>query len=469
MKLQLKRSNVLDLGKAKEPTPDQMEYGELAVNYNDGDPAIFLKDSANNIIRISGVGNISDDGQVEIPGSVNPPTNPSEGNLWYNAEDGRLYVYYNDGNSSQWVDASPDNWQGSNTIPDPNDLNQQPGTLDDRYVNKLGDNMTGDLTLGTDKITLNAADGSITAAGDITSSTDVYAGGEPAGGTASGVRLQSIGKIYVARTSGIIFEGFTTGDATPNISLNANGSVISGALSTQNNTSTVNYLWRKTTTAGDAILRCKSNVTLTTGADPFAVLANGDTEISGNLGIGGLLPTAPNISLNASGAIVAKKASSQFSGIYLTDAAGGIDVKRRFNGYSIGTATLPIYIGNAQIQVTSDRRLKENIKDTELDALEAIQKIKVKDFTWNDPNDQSFNNKNARGVWTGIIAQEVVEILPFVVNAPRKEEDLSIDHENEGTWTLDQSQLCPVLIKALQQALTRIEALEAEVNALKGN
>ena len=33
-----------------------MEYGELAVNYNEGDPAIFLKDSDNEIVRIAGAG-----------------------------------------------------------------------------------------------------------------------------------------------------------------------------------------------------------------------------------------------------------------------------------------------------------------------------------------------------------------------------------------------------------------------------
>ena len=177
MKIQLKRSSVLENSAAKQPTPEQMEYGELAVNYNNGDPAIFLKDSANNIIRISGVGNISDDGQVEVPGTVNPPANPKDGNLWFNAEEGRLYVYYTDDNSSQWVDASPDNWQGANSIPDPDGPAQQPGTLDDRYVEKTGDNMTGFLTLGTDKIALDATTGAAAFSGniDLTDSTvDLY-------------------------------------------------------------------------------------------------------------------------------------------------------------------------------------------------------------------------------------------------------------------------------------------------------
>ena len=60
MKIQLKRSNQLqDYGKgneAKRPSAAQMEYGELAVNYNTADPAIFMEDSAGNIVRIAGAG-----------------------------------------------------------------------------------------------------------------------------------------------------------------------------------------------------------------------------------------------------------------------------------------------------------------------------------------------------------------------------------------------------------------------------
>ena len=53
MKIQLKRSNVLESGSAKEPTAEQMEYGELAVNYNTSDPSVFIKDSADNIVKIA--------------------------------------------------------------------------------------------------------------------------------------------------------------------------------------------------------------------------------------------------------------------------------------------------------------------------------------------------------------------------------------------------------------------------------
>ena len=35
------------------------------------------------------------------------PTSPTAGDLWFKSDEGRLKIYYNDGNSSQWVDTSP--------------------------------------------------------------------------------------------------------------------------------------------------------------------------------------------------------------------------------------------------------------------------------------------------------------------------------------------------------------------------
>jgi len=55
MKLQLKRSAALNTAGdgPKLPTAAQMEYGELAVNYNATvGPTVYTKDSADNIIEI---------------------------------------------------------------------------------------------------------------------------------------------------------------------------------------------------------------------------------------------------------------------------------------------------------------------------------------------------------------------------------------------------------------------------------
>jgi len=51
--------------------------------------------------------------------SATAPTNPVNGEVWLNSTDGNTYIYYVDGDSSQWIEI------GGNTAPPPNisDLN----------------------------------------------------------------------------------------------------------------------------------------------------------------------------------------------------------------------------------------------------------------------------------------------------------------------------------------------------------
>lgn len=37
----------------------------------------------------------------------NPPESPIAGNLWWNSDDGRMYIFYTDNDSSQWVQTNP--------------------------------------------------------------------------------------------------------------------------------------------------------------------------------------------------------------------------------------------------------------------------------------------------------------------------------------------------------------------------
>ena len=95
MKIQLKRSNQLNAeGSAKEPTVGQMEYGELAVNYNAIDPSLFIKDSADNIIKLK----VVNGAQVFVSPVAPDPTDYAEGTLWWNSDStsGQMFILYND-------------------------------------------------------------------------------------------------------------------------------------------------------------------------------------------------------------------------------------------------------------------------------------------------------------------------------------------------------------------------------------
>ena len=132
-----------------------------------------------------------------------------------------------------------------------------------------------------------------------------------------------------------------------------------------------------------------------------------------------------------------------------------------FANFSDGSGSATLYIGNQSINTSSDQRLKTNIVDTALDATTKLKQVRVVDFNWNDPSDKAINNKNSRGLWTGTIAQEIVDIFPHAVNAPRPDGN-TIDTEDENIWGMEYQHLVPVLIKGFQEQQAKIETLEAE-------
>ena len=75
------------------------DSGEFFVNYNDGDSVQW-------VAPLGGQGPMGATGpQFQIPISDNPPASPSQGSLWWASNIGTLFFYYNDGDSSQWVNA----------------------------------------------------------------------------------------------------------------------------------------------------------------------------------------------------------------------------------------------------------------------------------------------------------------------------------------------------------------------------
>jgi hypothetical protein len=237
----------------------------------------------------------------------------------------------------------------------------------------------------------------------------------------------------------------------PNLARSADGELRIAAGKDSASQITFHTCTNNTTNAAER-LRIGASGNITPGADNAQDLgATGtrykDLHMSG-IGFFGLYGTGVNDGNVAVG-----------EGVYV----GAISSANQLRSSSEGGSSTTLYIGNAAIQVSSDQRLKTNIVDTEMDALEKVNQVRVVDFNWDDPSDTSFNNRNARGKWTGVLAQELVDIFPFAVNAPRNESDLSIDTDSEQRWLVDQAQMVPVLIKAIQEQQTLIESLTARV------
>jgi hypothetical protein len=125
--------------------PAALANGELAINYADG--KLYYKNTTGQIVSISGSGGnsfgianvdnililsstgndvlnfrsgngvslsacsttrtITFNGTTNVPISPTAPSTPVAGDVWWNSNLGSLFIYYNDGDSSQWIEAVP--------------------------------------------------------------------------------------------------------------------------------------------------------------------------------------------------------------------------------------------------------------------------------------------------------------------------------------------------------------------------
>ena len=102
---------------------------------------------------------------------------------------------------------------------------------------------------------------------------------------------------------------------------------------------------------------------------------------------------------------------------------------------------------------TSDERIKKNIVDSTI-GLAEINQIQVRNFEYRlpeevDPELPQSAAITKEGVQIGVIAQEVIEILPDIVK-----------QETTGCYSVNPDNITWHLVKAVQELTARIEELE---------
>ena len=148
---------------------------------------------------------------------------------------------------------------------------------------------------------------------------------------------------------------------------------------------------------------------------------------------------------------------SQLGYIYLARSGTALQIHASFiNNATVTPTTVGTITTNGSTtsyNTSSDYRLKEDIVDIE-GSIERLKDLKPVNFKWKSDGTRV----------DGFIAHEAQEVVPEAVTGTKDAVDEDGNPEYQG---IDQSKLVPLLTKALQEAVTKIEALEARVTALE--
>jgi len=143
---------------------------------------------------------------------------------------------------------------------------------------------------------------------------------------------------------------------------------------------------------------------------------------------------------------------TQLAVVYFRDTSTGIGSSPQASN---PVGNISITDSTIHFNSTSDYRLKEN----EVDITDGIDRLKeLKPYRFNF-------TRNPSKVVDGFFAHEVSSVVPESISGEKDQVD---DEGNPVYQGIDQSKLVPLLTAALQEAVAKIEALEARVQTLEG-
>ena len=157
------------------------------------------------------------------------------------------------------------------------------------------------------------------------------------------------------------------------------------------------------------------------------------------MGINSQADTGARLHVSVAGNVGIEVSEADTTGFYgLWFARAGVQ-----KGYTQTTGSGTTY------NTGSDVRLKENVS-TITDGIDVLNRMRAVEFDWIDEDDAPRTR--------GFIAQEMVDVAP---------ESVSGDPDGEIMMGMDYGRITPVIVAALQEAITKIETLEARITALE--
>ena len=336
----------------------------------------------------------------------------------------------------------------------------------------LGTDTTGDyvasLVAGTN-ITLsnNSGEGATPTIGLTNNSTTI-------GTTAIALGASSTTLAGLTSVTSTAFVGALTGNAST-VTTNAN---LTGNVTSVGNATTIAAgvvtdamlagsisnakLTNSAVTIGSTSISLGSSATTIAGLT--SVTSTGFTgALTGNASTATTLATARNIngvSFNGSADITVTAAAGTLSGATLSSgvtassltSVGTLTSLTVSGATATGALTVTGAItatGDITAFYTSDKRHKNNIK-TIPNALEKVTKLNGVTWEWND----DVNEVTKSTPKTGLIAQEVQEVLPEVVKT-----------RDDGFLALDYSKMMGLLVEAIKEQQIQIEELKAQIGS----
>ncbi len=112
---------------------------------------------------------------------------------------------------------------------------------------------------------------------------------------------------------------------------------------------------------------------------------------------------------------------------------------------------------------SSDYRMKSNVADLD-SAINIVKSLKPKKFKWKSEDSADYDNPFVMG----FIAHEADSAIPLSQGIVIGDKDETDSHGTPKMQSMDYGKMTPLVVKALQEALEKIETLEAKVAALEG-